>query len=389
MKERDCFLSRLFVSYLFSCSGYDVDAFHEEITQITYDLIAQYVSSSIEMLRNCQNKNNQVSLLPMAFIKETTRLCESTELYEQEQEYGSVKKKQRKLPDYFLWNQHNQIKSAYQYVKRNIGKKEGTENDIVLLNKYKKMIDHKIVKFNASVASIKTLQGLLSPNGELPQKKNKKFIKFLLEEVFSRLKIAEGAEYAESTIMLNVENGWEAVLLPKLRSESEVIEKLFKELFSLRTNDCEALGKKFVEIYDAFLEIDQSDDELCESRCIEKYCKDDDKYTNDAILSSHIIGFMRWIPLISDKDYSVELLCSVSEIIEVIRDKVAAKIDIQAIDSSESAHGNNNLFLEESNLDLRKLLIKAMHDDPHIHFKFHEFYGICCPTLHQLHGGCQ
>lgn len=101
----------------------------------------------------------------------------------------------------------------------------------------------------------------------------------------------------------------------------------------------------------------------------------------DVILSSHIINFMKWVPMLSDENPELDLMTSIDNIIAAIRDEVYDKIRKTkgGVRSKAFINSRKSLFLRDNNVDLRKALIKAMYDEPGIHLQFNQFFGSIAP----------
>lgn len=380
---------RLFVCNLFNYCNISKEKLGLRINDLIQNDIGIKIEEIEMEINNPGNKCNQ--FFTTSFTK-----------FVKEQEFL----KREKAPNYCLLTCYDELMHAVlssKSNKRRASDYEDIEQNRNLLKEYEEYI--KALTFrDYAVISTRELQRLLEPCGGPYKSTQVKFISYLVKRVFPTLII-------EENLLSLVCDNWKNVifysgtpLVQKIYiqanedSAENVEEKLqnkFKEISKVPNADYEEVGRLFLEIFyyvkdqyhNGNLSFYQDVNNTITPKDQQGKTNTDNSYYYDSMLSSHIIWFMRWLPIISEDYDSETLLITVSNIIESIRDSLFSSHNKEVAIKSLNRHPSENLFIYENptlkvnhgeNLskskEFRTLLFKALHDEPSVRLMVDDTY---------------
>lgn len=299
----------------------------------------------------------------------------------------------KKMPDYCLVEFYRKIVALKQYFKRPENKCNTIlKSDVDFIKRF----DAAFNSFGDAGANaindkrLRELMKALSDKGEL-KKKQEKLFTFLLKEVFPNYVSAD-----ETLPEIIRSKPWEEIAFGDLEHAEHIKNALqgdgryekVKQLF-------EKFDSKTVEIEtdsirDTLVEISKLLDEIYKweryygnkrrrnerkDNLIEYDSEDDGKIPK---LHSHILAFMRWIPITPYDGPNEEVMESVDKVIDRINptawEIISENDNLKKILELYPSDARNIIFIQEDGKDLRKLLINAMYHEPYIRRYFHTIY---------------
>ena len=366
--------SRLLVHNLFTCCGIDEQEFHNYINQTTYDITTEYIAETKALLTRANYVDDAMSLLPQNFKTKLEAMKRAAN--------GSGKS-----GDYFLMTIQNAMRDTYYRIKSFGGQQSKfnvSSSDINLLDEFE--LSLKYLFSNKGVESIcyKTLHEVLKNSEKSFAKKQDKFVRFLLESIFPRIIVPPHRGFLD----LLTGYTWDefVVVGSKLTVNDINMDQLismasyYNELFDLEVTDYESIGKKFLELYSASLKCSlvSNEDLLPRDMDTKNSVKVQDPLIfDDVIISTHIIDFMRWFPIIAEEGDGPERMEFVERILDCIRDEVCEKLQ-ERYRAKDLIENKTNLFIWRNNDDLRELLVKAMSREQYFYQCFQKYYGVSC-----------
>ena len=97
-------------------------------------------------------------------------------------------------------------------------------------------------------------------------------------------------------------------------------------------------------------------------------------------LHSHILAFMRWIPMMTQDKPNKDMMESVDNVIDQIKEKaykiIDCKEDLKRNLDTYPANYHDVIFMQDDGIELRRLLIKAMCCEKNICLQFKGFYKL-------------
>lgn len=163
----------------------------------------------------------------------------------------------------------------------------------------------------------------------------------------------------------------------------EQIKKLFDTVKQIQTNDILSIRENLVKISRLFDEIYQCED-CCDDEINNNAGKMEwiqDNFIEEKAISelhSHILAFMYWIPIIDQNKSDEKTMESIDNIIEQIKVQVCKIINskeyLKKMLEKYPTNYCDSIFIRANDINLRKLLIKAMYYEPYTCMLFQHFY---------------
>lgn len=176
--------------------------------------------------------------------------------------------------------------------------------------------------------------------------------------------------------------------IPKDNDRYLELKKLFKVFIKLESENTDEIRKNLVKLSNLLDRIYQY--EVFQEPKMLQYEGEGDKIENDSIeeerisdLHSHILAFLRWLPIVPQDKTDDKMLEKVMESIDNVIDEIRVRA-CEIIDSNSRlcknihAYPKNShdiIFVQEDGAELRRLLINAMYHEPNICLQFKKFYG--------------
>lgn len=319
--------------------------------------------------------------------------------------YNDASTISRKMPDYFLTRCYESIVNAVPDFK--LDKiKEIHLYDKNKLNDFCKYVEEKTGEEYGAV-SLKQLNRLLSPCGQSFSRSQLPTISYIIRRMFPK-------ELKEQNNLKNLCSNWKDIFSfceNPLDSSNRYLEmdvkfeknaeEFFNEKFNkimVLTENKEEVGKLFLEIFYQIIEsyrknyiniIPTKNYSNKQNNQNENYFQetDNEKYMYNAELSSHIIGFIKWLPMISDVSFEakeLEFLKSIENVIDKIQNllfneyssiftyenlKKSKKGEVFIIDKRNAVNDNG-----EQMRRLRQMVIRALYNENYIKRKFEDCY---------------
>lgn len=394
--NKDIYLpERLFVHNFFEYCNCTIDDFLEKINDIMRDDIINFANKLKNNIKKCP-KNNEVSIYPTSFLKFTKECI-----------YKKNVSQSGRVPDYFLTKCYSTIESTFFHLSKREVLEIGSD-DLKYLNDFLSYIEEKTSDDFGAVSS-KSLKRLLDPNGEKFHGNTQlKLINYIVKSVFPVI-------LTEDNKINDLQYKWKELLfyygcplerkiyIAKDIDSEKKLEEFFENKFNYISNkskgDCTEIGKCLFEIFTKIIDqykcnclcgVQSKDySDLHGSQYENKIEQVRDENMFNGKLSSHILGFMRWLPIIPDdsneKEY--ELLKSIDNVIDKIQDKLFDKYSMIFFDKNLKNCNNGEIFIGVSITDkdgninylsqireLRKLLIDALYSEEYIKNMFNEYY---------------
>lgn len=261
------------------------------------------------------------------------------------------------------------------------------EENSNLLKEYTKYISDLKEK-DFSIISTRELQRLLDPSGRPYKYTQLSFLSYLVKRVLPTL--------IEIDRFKNDCNDWEHLVFysgtPFVQrifiqaDKAKIEQKLnqtFKKISNIHRDNYVGLGKLLYEIF-CYIKEQYDKGNLGFNHNVNSLSTGnqqdninvDNSYYYDSKLSSHIIWFMRWLPLISDDCDNENLLLIISNVIESIRASLYNSCNKEVIMESLNRNPSENLFIYEdlalktkyaansiSVKEFRMLLFKALQNE--------------------------
>lgn len=384
---------RLFFNKLFEYCRYSNEKFLEKINlSMQSDIIniAEKIHEHIDELPTCSVQ----SIYSKSFIDFINKNV-----------YNDASTISYKMPDYFLTRCYESIVNAVPDFK--LDKiKEIHLYDKNKLNDFCKYVEEKTGEDYGAV-SLKQLNRLIYPCGKSFSRSQLPTISYIIRRMFPK-------ELKEQNNLKNLCSNWKDIfsfcenqLDPSNRYlEMDVkFEKNAEELFNEKFNKIMVLTENNEEVGELLLEIFYQIRESYRKNYIhiiptknysnkqnnqnENYFQetDNEKYMYNAELSSHIIGFIKWLPMISDVSFEakeLEFLKSIENVIDKIRNllfneyssiftyenlKKSKKGEVFIIDKRNDVNDNG-----EQMRRLRQMVIRALYNENYIKRKFEDCY---------------
>lgn len=367
-----------FLYYLFICS-------HENYKNFAYQTEAQAENSVKRISEWIKNhlKSRQIDEEGRSIITQDFR-----EFVEKMEKWD-----RKKMPEYCLVEFYWEIAALKQNFERPENKYNTIlKSDIDFIRRFDSAFD-SYENAGAKAINDKRLSEImrgLRDRGEVKKKHEKQFT-FLLKEVFPNYVNIYGTlpEIIRS-------KPWEEIAFGDLEHAERIKNDLqgdgryekVKQLF--KKFDSKTAKLETDSIRDTLLEISKLLDEIYKweryygkkrrrderkDNLIEYDSDDDGKIPK---LHSHILAFMRWIPITPYDGPNEEVMESVDKVIDRINptawEIISENDNLKKILELYPSDARNIIFIQEDGKDLRKLLINAMYHEPYIRRYFHTLY---------------
>lgn len=375
---------RIFVRNLFELCNYSNQRFLDQINTIITSEIQFNINELRGKIENLE-PNAMPSIYPHKFLDLINKINESN--------------KSRKMFDYILFDCYINITDALRSLKNHNLTMMG-KNDKDILLTFEHHID-KLGSNDCGAMSPRQLQRLLDPSGRQYGKKQINIIEYIIRNVIPEILIQQNQ-------INHMCQKWDKVLfyyghpLQKkihIQGDNEYVKKI-ESFFSIKFSqisikkNCGKIGDILLEIFREIIDLyhsnslyfsnNQSENNQYTAR---QKKADNREYEYASELSSHILGFMRWIPIIADseKDYGSELLVSIEQVIDEIQDQIVNDYSDIVTPQKLKQYKDGGLFIYNDQMNyeylikiksLRKLLIKALYNNDYIRSKFKNFYQI-------------
>lgn len=321
----------------------------------------------------------------------------------------------KRAPEYCLLNCYLKIKELNEHIKKWIENKNLSFIEVSTIDKKSFDVFKDYVELAESelygITSLRNLQRILQPDGGPYNKKPTNLIKYVISKFFPNALVKRKVEFSyicenwQRALFYIEDNGEQKIYIHGDSQSVENIEKSLKNKF-IALNDIDKnrdenvydeVGKSLWDIYTSVIDLfnkqqisnipnDFSTSEISQNQ---NMLVQNEGLNNryDVYLSSHILGFMRWLPLISENQSDFKLMESIENVIDKIRDTIfnnygnivseenlkkckAGMLFVYGSKKTNSVIDVNNDELRS----LRKILIEALYGEDYIHSKFCEYY---------------
>ena len=370
MKKKLYVPERLFIHNLIHCCGISTKKLCSDLN----DLITEKIDFEINCLKTYAEEGNLT--LTYSFKKQTAALYSNSE--------KKHDRKRQKNPDYVLLKCYNIIKDlADKYetdfmpspTKPNINKEV-----IKYIDGFSDYIVHLIDEQNACAVSQRSLDSILEPYGNQYTPPQYELTQHIISKIIPNIFNSNRDTFLDFISYKN----WKELITYDINTNKQVVffscsqnvmankekyfEEQFKNLFSLNNDESQQIGDILSNIHKRLKELYNNGVLTCipNQQISEEPPVYDDTIDYDAIISSSIIGFMRWIPMISDEPKKDKFIECVQDIIEIIRPSALPQV--------KNAKQSENIFLLNDNLELRKTLIGALCSNSYFQTLFNKYY---------------
>ena len=376
---------RLFLHNLFVCTNIDVRDIEIKINDTTYEKF----QAKIKILLDNEKKENrsEESVLPLSFIK----FVKSSNDEVKKRKQLSPKDKNAKGKDYYL---HECYKSILEVVKRlsqNDRLDKMNTEDHERIKKFETNVKYFFEETDLAVISYKTLERIFCVNGREYNSKQEEIILYLLEYIFPEITDTDEVRFLSH---IN-EWTWDELIFRDIKSSSyqkptnvdslQCIKGLLQKLKKCGDSDYKQIGELLVQIYKELCRLHKTEVVIISSGKISIKTTEEshtvspsllpESTDSDALISSHIVAFLKWLPIVDKENVPPNIMSAVFEVTEEIQEEMCIRIGDQ-IKSSSFRKSKDNFFIREENDELRKLLISTMHKNPCLHTQFHDYIGV-------------
>lgn len=374
---------RLFVNNLFKCLNCTYDTFLEKIN----DMISSDIHEELNTLRDSFINVSNEDCPPM-LIRSFIDFVEQKKLLNS-----------KKAPEYCMFKCYQKVRSAIQFIankKTNTSyiKIETYSNayELRLIDEFESYVEELEARKYGTI-SLRNLQRLLTANMKCYTGIQRDFMEYIINKVFSH-------EIINHCKAVYIYNNWKKILLCVDSNAEQIfyikkeLENKLKHLFEIISNEnsnTNLVGGKLWEIFTCLIDSYRDGKIKLYSSCFFEdggpiYSNNDNDHTNrqyDAILSTHILYFARWIPLISEDCCEFEVIGAVSSIIDTIRNDVFNELtDVDKLLFSTKSSMNlfigNTIDCDEKCLNkmkfLRKLVITSLYKEPYFKSLIQKYY---------------
>jgi len=373
-----------FLYHLFICCGGDYKTFVNEISnQIETKIEEIYASVKHEIAKRKPEQGSQ-----HATTKEFRQFVERMEKRKEKCE-----KKNGKAPNYCMFEFYKQIAKLEQRLMSNETNNKALPTDIDIIHRFGFVFDY----FNdyAEAINDRRLKDLFRNIKYRKPLNNtqENIFNFMLNESFPNYVDERGgllermlSKPWKDLAFGNSKNN--IFILKTLQNDKryEQIEKLFNEFKKISSTDILSIRINLNKISNLLDDIYKPEnyinyiDNLCEKK---NNLTEYDSVVEDVTvlqLHSHILAFMRWLPMISQDEPNEILMESVDNVIDKIKLQVCKIIDSND-DLGEClarypTDFHDTIFVQANCKNLRKLLIEALSHESNIYFQFEHFYGV-------------
>lgn len=269
------------------------------------------------------------------------------------------------------------------------------QSDIDLLQRF--MIEFKYFRDRDAVAvnekRLKEFFKSLKERGELSDDFEYLF-DYLLRVFFPEYKNEHGETLLERIKYMPLEemifgNHEQHEFIKSVLKNDDRYEKiicLFTNLKDMASYNTENLKESLVEIsnlLDAvyYATYNEQIQDISRSNLIEQDSVEEEIFSE---LHSHILAFMRWVPMMSQDKPNKEMMESVDNVIDQIKEKaceiIDSKEDLKRSLDTYPVNYHDIVFMQDEGIELRKLLIKAMCCEKNICLQFKYFYTEGIPS---------
>ena len=390
MKECIYIPERLFVCNLAYLSGLRI----EDICSDIDDIIDSDIYSRIIKVREYidENSNDNISMIPLSFNKFISKM---------QNKYDTITNCncRQKNPDYCLFEFYNAIDGLVTKIEKNRAGVSTQDNE--LITKFTECTENFKQNLNATAISPKNLSRILNPYGESYKNQQVKFVKYFIKNVIPKIIINSEDNLSDIILerdwldlfFLDMQTSTEAIFVNNDSNFDETqelsIEKYINDKYNKAKENPNELGNLLLDIFGEIIKLYNqnilSHKPFLKSNTrisIDNEQAIDESYYN-SIISSNILDFMRWIPMLASPPDDPEFMQSMDNVIEKIRPDILPYIESHILNQDDEKYINDCIFLSENN-NLRKMLIKALHSEFSIHSQFHNFYGF---TVLETDGG--
>ena len=267
-----------------------------------------------------------------------------------------------------------------------------SQSDINILESFKIEYDYYLNR-DAGAINDKRLRSLLHQKKEQKSLNNDQeyLFEYLLKKIFPEYKNMIGEDllgrikYKSWGEVAFGDHEHQKMIKEILKNDDryEQVRKLLRKFHNMKSYDVEKIREVLVQvstlldnIYEDIrndrIKQDESNHTLIEYDYIEE-----EKISK---LHSHIVAFMRWIPMMSQDKLNEKMMESVDNVVDQIKVRACEIIDgktnLEKILSIYPSNWHDIIFMQEDGQELRRLLINAMYHNPDIRLQFQCFYGL-------------
>lgn len=376
-----------FLYHLFICCGEDYKSF---VTNISNE-----VENKIEELYRLVEKNAEKRK-----IEEDTwsTLPKNFRGFVQKMESWDKNKK----PEYCLFEFYTQIAALKQNFTNSTKRCDVVlQSDIDIIKKFRSMYD-VFYENGTDAINEKRLRDLVKKlkNGKALNRKQEDIFIFLLNEVFPHYGNERGyfLEIIRSKPWKELAFGdlmHQEIVRSTMQEDDryEEIEKAFNILYKVSPENTDEIKKRLVKIsnlldqvYENYFCNEIHQDVMRNNSTEHDFCGE----RRDSQLHSHILAFMRWIPMVRQGERDEKMMESVDNVIDKIESQVCEIVaDNDSLKQRLSTYptsDHESIFLQTDGIKLRELLVDAMYHEKHINLLFQRFYGVVAFQMEEKGG---
>lgn len=367
-----------FLYNLFVCCGENYQEFVSEINAQIEMKIEELYEEVHDSINGKEIENSRRSVIPSRFRK-----------FVEEKE----RRHSKKSPKYCMIEFYKHIARLDQDLMSSANEWDTViQSDVDILEKFKNEFDIYRNK-DAGAVNDKRLRDLFKKLKEWKRLNNDQeyLFDYLLKVIFPEYK----NDLEESLLERIRFRPWEEVafgsrdrqkIIKNILGEDdryEQVHELFDKFNKLSSNDTNDIRKILIkistlldDIYEDIYDDNNVNQDESRNKPIEYDSIEEGRISE---LHSHIVAFMRWIPMISQDKPNVMLMESVDNVIDQIKVRAYEIIDnenrLKESLSTYPASCHDIIFMQDGGGELRRLLLNAMYHEPNICLQFKYFYG--------------
>ena len=361
-----------FLYNLFVCCGENYKTFVVDISNHAEDKIEKIYKEVENNIKSRKNNDKNRSIISKEFRKfvEDMERCRNS-----------------RNPQYCIFGFYKQIAKIEQYLSLPKNEDETiVSTDMDIVKKYRELYDY-FIEIGAEAINERRLKVLFAKIRDRNKlnKNQEDLYEFLLSECFPNYSDERGGLLERIS-----SKSWKEVAFGNIKQQkmannilqkdgrNEQLNDLFNKFKNIQVSDTFNIKKNLIKISRFLDEIYQCEDYYNDEKRVDEI--QDDHIAEDTIseLHSHILAFMHWIPVIGQNESNEKIMESIDNIIEEIKLQVYEIINNQeCLKQMLAIYPTNyceSIFIQTNDVDLRKLLIKAMYHEPYVCKLFQHFY---------------
>lgn len=371
-----------FLYRLFECCGGDYKEFVVEINSQIEDRIEECykrVERAIESREKGDHGQNVTQKKFRDFVENMEKCMKK------------MNNKDTRQPQYCMFEFYRHIVTLESSLRFKKESYNISETDIDFIKRFESVCWNFYARGSAAINE-KRLRDILKRVKESRALTNKqeKMFSFLLNECFPNYADEQG--YLIEKIKAKQ---WEKIAFGQAEHESiakegiqdseyEKVKGLFDELIGISKTDVPKIKQILIKISELLDDIYRLKDDINDTVWNEDKenlsVQEPVEKVQASDLHSHIMAFMRWVPMISQNKTDGKVMEALDNIIEKIQEQfneiIESNVNLKKCIQTYPANVQDSIFIQAGSMDLRRLLIEAISHEASAYKVFGSFYKL-------------